>query len=265
MNKAISEFEVAVSAHVDQLTQSSIDVLREAYSSDQMVVIENMLPSHISSEIEFEAKRLIAELGTRRELVIEQSGSTPRAYTSVGRNYIRDKGFYIPAFFDSPSILQFLSRITEEPLYRVPYEPEEFIINSQHRPGDTHGWHWDDYAFALIWVVEEPDVFSGGRVEFVPRTIWRKANTKSWLEEILRTEKVISKHISKGQCYLLRAKDVLHRITPLTEGTTRTVIVFTYATESDLIDPDISHESMEAIYPVDTGPNLLAPHLPPSE
>ncbi|KQT65874.1 hypothetical protein ASG54_03380 [Aureimonas sp. Leaf460] len=252
MQHSASEFESLVERHLTSLSDSLVHYLAQDYRDDTMVVFRDILPIELRHAMEAEARALLQAEACRRELIIEQSGGTPRAYSSVGRDAIRTNGTYIPAFFDSEAILSFLSHIIGEPIYRVPYKPEEFIINSQSRAGDTHGWHWDDYAFALVWVVDEPDVLSGGRVEFVPRIHWDKEDTRSHLQRTLASEQIRSVHVPAGSCYLLRAKDALHRISPLTKETRRTVIVFTYATTDELSDQTISHESMESIYPTDT-------------
>jgi hypothetical protein len=250
--KTVDSIEVAIEKHIRAFPESLINYLKNDYKDDLMVVIDDLVPLEIRLAMEDEARRLLQEEALRREVIIAQSGNTPRAYDSVGRNAIREKGQYISAFFDSPSILNLLSRITGEPLYKVPYEPEEFIINSQNRSGDTHGWHWDDYSYALVWVVDEPDVFSGARVEFVPNIPWKKTDTRDWIRNVLTEYTIHSRHVAQGQCYLLRARDALHRISPLTKESRRTVIVFTYANDLDLADASLTHDSMEAIYPQDT-------------
>lgn len=95
-------------------------------------------------------------------------------------------------------------------------------------------------------------MLSGARVEFIPRIPWKKENTREWIKKTLAEYPVISRHVARGQCYLLRARDVLHRIAPLTQESRRTVIVFTYANELDFNDASLTHDSMEEIYPQDT-------------
>lgn len=248
--------EEKIENHIRQFPVSLVNYLKSDYQEDLMVVIDDLLPHDVREGMETEARRLLSEEALRREVIIAQSGNTPRAYDSVGRNVIREQGEYIPAFFDSPSILNFFSRITGETLYRVPYAPEEFIINSQNKTGDTHGWHWDDYSYALVWVIDEPDVFAGARVEFIPSVPWKKTATREWIKDVLTENTIRSRHISQGQCYLLRARDALHRISPLTSASRRTVIVFTYANDLDLNDPELTHDSMETIYPQDTQAQL---------
>ena len=166
----------------------------------------------------------------------------------MGRDVIKEQGTIIPAVFSSEDIRAFLSSVAGETLHPVPYEPEEFILNSQCQTGDTHGWHWDDYTFALIWIVEAPDPLSGGRIEYIPHTRWNKEAPREALSELLETREVRSRHIQAGNCYLMKASTTLHRITPLTSNTRRTVVVYTFASEADLTDETISHDTMEAIY-----------------
>tara|TARA_R110000824_G_scaffold400686_1_gene608997 strand:+ start:179292 stop:180065 length:774 start_codon:yes stop_codon:yes gene_type:complete len=256
--KTEKEFEESIKKHLKELPKGYIESLKRDYKDDTMVIMHDLLPEDIKQSIASEARQLLDKESERRELIVEQSGGTPRSYNSVGRDIIRKEGVYIPAFFDSKEILNFLSTIIGEKIHKVPYAPEEFIINSQSKRGDTHGWHWDDYTFALIWVVDEPDILSGGRVEFVPRIKWDKEKTRIQLYETLKNDEVRSIHVPEGSCYLLRARDALHRISPITKDTRRTVIVYTYATTEDLQDTSISHESMESIYPKDTKKEALA-------
>jgi hypothetical protein len=248
----MNDFEISVCNHLDVLPARLKDYMRRDFERDHFVVLDQLLPPEMTRRIEEEALRLLGRSAERRDLVIEGSGNTPRAYNSVGRDAIRQSGKFIPAFFDSPAILDFLSEIAGERLHKVPYAPEEFIINSQERRGDTHGWHWDDYGYALIWVVESPDALSGGRVEFIPRVPWLRENTEQWLRDVLSSRHVRSHYVRPGQCYFMKANTTLHRVSPLTGETRRTVIVYSYASDADLSDATISHESMEAIYPKDT-------------
>lgn len=241
-----------ISNHIESLREAQKASWIEMYKKENVAILSTVLPKDVEESFVKEARTLIADNSERRELIIEESGNTPRAYDSVGRDAIRDKGTYIPAVFDSNEFINLLSEIAGETLHPVPYAPEEFIINSQNKANDTHGWHWDDYAFALIWCIDEPDPLAGGRVEFVPNIIWDKENPKERLINTLRAQQVRSIHLKEGECYLMKANTCLHRITPLTEDTKRTVVVMTYASTQDLTDDSITHGSMEDIYPSDT-------------
>lgn len=223
-------------------------LLSAEFRHKDIVVFEELLPLDLREALQREANDLLETSSRRRNMVLEATGGTPRAYASVDRDTIFEGGNIIKKFFESKAVRQYLSDIAGEPLHKVSYQPEEYIINSQEKSGDTHGWHWDDYTFALIWVVQSPDRLAGGRVEYVAATDWDKNNPRRALGDILGEREVRSRHIDSGCCYLMRANTTLHRVAPLMGDTRRTVIVFTYASDIDLTDPNISHETMEQIY-----------------
>jgi hypothetical protein len=72
---------------------------------------------------------------------------------------------------------------------RRPYEPEQFVITALDQDGDTHGWHWDDYSFALVWIIDCPPVAYGGFVQCVPHTEWDKNDPRlhKWLSRARST------------------------------------------------------------------------------
>lgn len=241
-----------IANHISSLRSSQKAAWTTIYNEENIAILSNILPRDVENGFVGEARNLIKQSAKRREMIIEESGNTPRAYDSVGRDDIRKYGEYIPAVFDSDEFRNILSEVAGQELHRVPYKPEEFIINSQNKPNDTHGWHWDDYAFALIWCIDEPDPLAGGRVEYVPNIEWDKDHPQEHLANTLRGNEVKSIHLKEGECYLMKANTCLHRIAPLTAETKRTVVVMTYASTEDLTDETITHGSMEEIYPTDT-------------
>lgn len=238
---------IKIEKYFDSVSEGITMMLAKNFAKDHIVVMD-LLPSELKCKMQQEALAVLDSESRRRDLVMESAGGTPRAYASVGRDAIRKNCRVIPSFFNSPAVLNFLSQVAGEQLYRVPYKPEEYIVNSQCEPRDTHGWHWDDYAYALVWAIESPNPLMGGRVEYIPNTEWDKTATREQMECILATGEVVGIHVPEGHCYLLKARYALHRVAPLTGKTRRTVVVFTYANRNDMNDPNISHETMEAIY-----------------
>lgn len=241
-------FDQRLEEHNSSLSPQLQKMLKEQFKEEGVVQIEHLVPPDLAGEMHGQAKRLLNKNAKRRDLNLASTGNTPRHYRSVGRDVVRSDNGIITAFFESEVIRRYLSGIADENLNQVPYEPEEYIINSQEKLGDTHGWHWDDYAFALIWMVDAPHPLAGGRIEYVNNTAWDKLNPEKCVVDILSSRKVESIYVNSGTCYLMRANTTLHRVAPLTEETQRTVIVFTYASASDMADTSISHETMEAIY-----------------
>lgn len=241
-------FDQKVHAHLAATPRQLTSMLTERFRQDAVVQLEDLLPTELVGALRDQALRLLGHAGQRRDLELAATGGTPRNYLSVGRDIIHAERGAITRFFESDIIRAYLSEIAGEPLHRVPYAPEEYIVNSQHRSGDTHGWHWDDYTFALIWVVEAPGWADGGRVEFMADTVWDKDRPREQLEQLLTTRELRSRYVRSGTCYLMRANTTLHRVAPLSGKSRRTVIVFTYASQADLTDSSISHETMEQIY-----------------
>jgi len=244
----MNNFDQAIQSHLAQLPTQLTALLRDEFRQSHLVKLDHLLPSDLAQELKNQSSTLLGQSAKRRSLEIALTGGTPRSYLSVGRDEIRKDNGAITSFFESETVLKYLSIIADEPLHRVPYEPEEYIINSQQKSGDTHGWHFDDYTFALIWVADAPGFFEGGRVEYVNFTEWDKEAPREQLEHLLQNREVRSVYVPSGSCYLMRARTSLHRVAPLLGDTRRTVIVFTYASEADLNDSSISHETMEQIY-----------------
>jgi hypothetical protein len=239
----------AISKHVERMDHNYKARLAQTFKEHHVAIIDDLLPADLFERMRQDAQRLLRTEARRRELTIRESGNTPRAYTSVGRDAIAADAGVIPAIFQNDAVRDFLSEIAGERLERVPYQPEEYIVNSQSLPGDTHGWHWDDYSYAFIWVLEAPDPLLGGRVEFVPRVEWEKGDTETYLRNVLSKRQTRTAYIQAGQCYLMKTDTTLHRVTPLTGETTRSVAIFTFASPADMLSTKITHTSMEEIYP----------------
>jgi hypothetical protein len=250
-------FEADVQLHLDGLPSDVTADLRAKFQQDQVVKLGQLVPPHIVDALQHEAHHLLDASGKRRELTLAATGGTPRSYTSVERDIIHHHNGSIRKFFESEALRDYLENIVGEAVFRVPYEPEEYIINSQNQSGDTHGWHFDDYTYALIWLVDSPGPFDGGRVEFVNFTEWDKAAPRDQLVSLLCERTVQSLHIPAGSCYIMKARYALHRVAPILNDAKRTVIVFTFASQADLDDQTISHENMEKIYELPEQVNIL--------
>jgi hypothetical protein len=193
------DIESLISIHLNQLDPQQLATLSHTFRETSVATFDNLIPKSLFLQLKEEVNQLLASESKRRNVFVKESGNTPRAYHSVGRDAIAKHARILPAIFHSDSIRSYLSSVIGEILEKVPYEPEEFIINNQKEPGDTHGWHWDDYAYAFIWMIEEPDPLAGGRVEFIPNIDWKKQDTEQWLKYNLANSTVYSEHIKTGQ------------------------------------------------------------------
>jgi hypothetical protein len=118
-------------------------------------------------------------------------------------------------------------------------------MTKQERAGDTHGWHWGDFSFTLIWIIEAPGIESGGMLQCVPHTDWDKADPR--VHEYLVKYPIKSYYHRTGDIYFLRTDTTLHRTVPLTHDTTRIILNTCWASEANIRRAG-THETMDALF-----------------
>jgi hypothetical protein len=187
---------------------------------------------------------LVEGSGIRRDLRFEATGNTPRRMRNVRRAEIAESSILIPVIYRSVALNALLTEIVDEPVLPCPYEPEQYVVTRLERTGDTHGWHWDDYSFALVWVIECPPADFGGFVQCVPGTTWDKQAPA--INRALLSGPTYSFELHPGDLYLMRTNTTLHRVYPITTGV-RTIINMGFASAGDL-DRRISHETMDDLW-----------------
>ncbi|MFJ2770471.1 ArpA protein [Streptomyces sp. NPDC087300] len=191
-----------------------------------------------------EIEDLVAEHGVRRTISFEETDHSPRLMRNVRHREISEHGSVIPRVYDAAALLDALGKVAGEPVLPCPYEPERYVITELEQSGDTHGWHWDDYSFALVWVVACPPAEHGGFVQCVPRTYWNKKDPQ--LHRQFLAQPIHSFELLPGDLYLMRTDTTLHRVYPLTGGR-RLIINMGYASQGDL-HKQISHETMDGLW-----------------
>ncbi|MFP7486347.1 hypothetical protein SFC65_19475 [Priestia filamentosa] len=244
----MEKMNMDIKKHLESLPKDLIERKISEFKEDSFVILNDLFPQSLKDSFVYETKFLISNHHNRRDLSIKVTENSPRKFYNVNRDTIKKYGDFIPSFFNSDVVLNLLTKINnDETVHRIPYQPEEYIINSQQSVGDTHGWHWDDYTFAFIWVIDAPKEDEGALLEYIPNTTWDKSDYQNCISKVLDSHEVKSRYLPEGTCYLMKAGTTLHRITPLLKDSTRTVIVFSYASGEDL-KKEITHETMEEIY-----------------
>jgi hypothetical protein len=201
-------------------------------------------PGGLKHAIAREVRDLIEEAGTRRELRFKATGDTPRRMRNVRRDQIAAASRLIPAVYGSAALRATLSQIAGEPVLPCPYEPEQYVVTRLEYSGDTHGWHWDDYTFALVWIIDCPSVDDGGFVQCVPGTTWDKRDPG--IGRALVSGPTYSFGLAPGDLYLMRTRTTMHRVYPISGGV-RTIINMAFASAADL-ERQISHETMDGLW-----------------
>ncbi|UOF20632.1 HalD/BesD family halogenase [Pseudomonas syringae] len=233
--------------------QSNVDVLdtiphqgrdffweRHQFARHGYLKINHLMDAGVRDNIMAEVKYLLANHAKRRDMLIESTGNTPRYLSNVTRDTIAEHGAYITKAYDSNYLKGLVAHIVKEEIIPTPWIWDNYIINSQHKAGDTHGWHWGDYPFTIIWIVEAPRIEAGGLLECVPHTDWDKKNPR--IENLLVENNIESHYHQAGDVYLLKTDTTLHRVKPLTEDVTRIILNMAYERAKD-VDRYVEHET----------------------
>jgi hypothetical protein len=242
--------------HVDQLLSQISTHRARAVGSSQLAEARRNLhyfgyakvpfvvPSDVKSAVGREALELVERSGVRRELRFAETDNTPRRMRNVRSEAITSGGQVIPTIYASQALLDLLSSVAGEEVILCPYEPERYLITSLENKGDTHGWHWDDYSFALVWVIECPPADDGGFVQCVPNTQWDKSNPQ--VNRAIVSRPIYSIELQPGDLYMMRTDTTMHRVYPLSKGR-RTILNMGYASTADL-SKNITHETMDSLW-----------------
>lgn len=224
-----------------------VEEIRRRFLERGVVRVPFLAPKAVKELLAVEVEELVTCHGRRRDLVFPATGNTTRRMRNVRRDQIKEFGSVVPALYSVPALREVLAVIAGEEVLECPYEAEQFVITALDQPGDTHGWHWDDYSFALVWVIDCPLVAYGGFVQCVPHTQWDKNDPR--LHQWFVRRPIHSIEFVPGDLYLMRTDTTLHRVYPLTGGR-RVIVNMGYAARGDLTK-QISHETMDELWLAD--------------
>lgn len=246
-------YEDLLASHLENtVTDEMVSRWRDIWLSEGVVKVREICPPALRREFDDEAERLLRAFSVRQDLKLPTTGNSPRKMITVRRTYINAHGNIIPSLYRSRVLMNFLSRITGEPVVLCPFDDEQFVISCLQEPDDTHGWHWDDYSFGLVWIIESPPVEMGGFIQCVPNTQWDKQDPR--LHEVFVNNPIRSYDMASGDLYFLRSDTTLHRVYPLQGPTRRVIVNMAWASISDL-DRSVTHETTDVIYTDLSGPN----------
>lgn len=233
--------------HLMSIPAAQLEAHADRFAARGFVVLEGFAPEHVHQRLAAELLRLVEVGGVRRDFAMEQTGGTPRRMRNVRREQIFELSGLVPRLYGLRALRDTLARVAREPVHVCPYEPEQCVITQLGEGGDTHGWHWDDYAFALVWVAECPPIDDGGFVQCVPRTRWDKENPR--INAAMAGSVIHTVELAPSQAYFMRTDTTMHRVAPVERGR-RTILNMGFAAESDLHRP-IDHGTMDTLWAED--------------
>ncbi|MGE7391081.1 HalD/BesD family halogenase [Streptomyces sp. NPDC004126] len=221
-----------------------LDDLKARFAEDEFIEFPDFGPREVREALDREIVGLLDKHGLKRRINVSRTGGTPRFMEVVGRNPIAEESELIPGTYHSAALRSFLAEITKAgEILPVPFTPEEMVISRLTEIGETHGWHWDDYSYAFVWIVEGPAPEDGGALEYVRDTAWNKEDPR--VEEVLAGGRVERRHPATGSAYLLKADTALHRVAPLArEGARRVILCFSYASPGEM-DKAVDHTEVD--------------------
>lgn len=218
--------------------------MRARFARDGFADVSVLFPPEVRARVSAEVTAALDAHSVRRDVRIGVTGGTPRRYRILDRDTLASACPATAQLYRSPHVLTLVGAVAGQPVVPVPYVAEELIATRLESAGDTHGWHWDDYAFALVWVLCAPAARDGATLEYITGVPWCKADPN--IEAILAEREPVRAHIASGTLYLLRTDTTLHRVTPLQRNVRRDALCFSYAATAD-IHRAVTHESLETI------------------
>lgn len=227
--------EASLKNHIDRnLSKDEIFTLRNDFSRNGFIRVRDIVDDHLRKCVTEEVNFLISRQSERRDLHLSTTDDTPRYMSVVRSEFISENSTVIKALAKSSILLDTLACIAGEKIFDAVSKDEEFLITKQERQGDTHGWHWGDYSFALIWIIETPPIAVGGMLQCVPHTFWDKTHPR--IHDFLCSNPISTYGFVTGDIYFLRTDTTLHRTIPLNKDATRVILNMTWAAESDARD-----------------------------
>ena len=230
----MDNIDVCLNEHLAAIDFDTTKASRE-FERAGLIRLSSILPSPWITGLRAEVFSLLDQHAERRDLFLATTGYSPRAMFVVRSEIIAANSALIQGIYRSRALLDLLGQIAGEPLHVCPEADEEFLITRLERKGDTHGWHWGDFSFALIWIIEAPQLAAGGLLQSVPHTRWDKKNPRIF--EYLTENPIYSHYFKSGEAYLMRTDTTLHRVMPLVQDATRIILNMTWASNRDLARP----------------------------
>lgn len=195
--------------------------LRELFHEKGYVKLPGFLTSAAFHTISSEVNRLHSERA-RKDFVMPGFNTDRKMSVISGKNVVRQSNV-IASLYACQELRNWIRELTGTDIHAVRHDDEFLVVNFLDGERDTHGWHLDDPRYALIIVVESPAPNIGGHIEYVPD--WKLLMREKGLDHCLDVERGVeicklngrlhSDTLNTGDCYLLDAGEVLHRVSPM--------------------------------------------------
>ncbi|MVU79124.1 hypothetical protein GPX89_17965 [Nocardia sp. ET3-3] len=223
-----STIDVAAN-HLRKVDPSALAHARNRLAETGIARLGFLLPHRVKRMLAAEALALLDHHRQWGELLPEGEGSARRP-VDLSRQEVAAHASCIPGLYDCESLRHNLSVIAAEPVLPCP-DACRYTVSRRHHDDAAGQWHWDDYSFALILVVECPPLSDGGFVQTVAHT--RRDWDHADVYRTLTRNPIHSWELYPGDLYLLRADTTLHRVHPFENGR-RTTLTMAFSASPGL-------------------------------
>jgi len=186
-------------------------------------MVTGIMPDDTVDLVREEAVHIADKFSNHWKTNLSTTGYTPRDMDVVMNDDIAANNKIINEIYKLPQLRQVLEQISLAQVCDMPERNEELFLSRHHRPGNTHGWHWGDYSYAMCWILVAPPLDGGGHLQCVPHTVWRK-DDKDVVNNYLGSNKISTYPFETGDIYYLKTDTTMHRTTPITKETLRVML-----------------------------------------
>jgi len=142
--------------------------------------------------------------------------------------------FLLNQLYNSDLMLDFLSAVTEQPIYRNqdPYQSLNISVMNQ---GGCQQWHFDSGDMVITLLLQEPE--GGGIFEYAPAIRTEMDENFDAVQRVLEgdSKQVIRNRLQAGTLSLFRGHYSLHRVTAVAGERQRLQAILGYSTKPDLL------------------------------
>ncbi len=207
-------------ANVDAVVRRAIDardfdeISRPYWTRGEAVFLEHFLPGQL-------VQQFIREVDQVRPLVTRGYVPGHKKAGAVGFHDLLKKAPTIVALYESPELLDFLSRLVKTPLMRCPEEDlHSCALYVYTEPGDHIGWHYDT------------SYYKGDRYTMLVGLIERSARCRLVAQFHKDKPGVTPEEVriamDPGSVVIFNSDKLWHAVTPLEEGAERIMLTLQF-------------------------------------
>lgn len=221
-----------VISHKYSKNHEKMKLLKEQFSAKGYVKLPGFLSNDVFEAISSDVWKLHRHR-TRKDFVMPELNTDRKMSVISGKDVINQSDI-IPSLYANHELRSWISYLVGTDVHTVMHNDEFLVLNFLDGKRDTHGWHLDDPRYALIIIIESPEKNAGGQIEFI--CDWKRLakeesfspdrNIEYGIEICERKGQLNSDTLRTGDCYLLEAGEVMHRVSPMSADGSRKALNF---------------------------------------